>query len=64
MAYISRKCVACKDNTKRAAGKFCGRDENGIFFSGHMYECDNLFCSINVERLKMGGRKHLNNYKK
>lgn len=52
IAYISRECVNCTDRTKRIAGKFNGRDEKGKRFSGDMYECDNLNCHINLERMK------------
>lgn len=52
MAYISRECVTCTDRTKRSAGKFKGRDENGKFFSGDMYTCDNCYCQINIERMR------------
>ncbi len=50
MAYLSRQCVDCQENTKRREGKFWGKDEKGQPFSGPMYHCDNRACRINRER--------------
>lgn len=55
MAYISRQCVDCGDCTKRCAGEFRGKDENGKRFYGQMYLCDNRDCEIN--RTRKRGRK-------
>ena len=57
MAYISRQCVDCEDCTKRCAGEFCGKDENGKRFCGQMYLCDNSNCAIN--RMRKRGEKQL-----
>lgn len=52
MAYISRECVSCTHPTKKSTGKFSATDEKGKRFSGSMFECDNLNCPVNRERLK------------
>lgn len=52
MGYISRECVACKEKTKRYAGGYVGRDENGKRFHGRMYFCNNADCEINQARLR------------
>lgn len=57
MAYISQKCVTCKDRTKRCAGTYSGKDEDGVQFSGQMYLCSNQSCEINIERMR--GQKQL-----
>lgn len=50
MAYISKKCVTCTEPSKRAAGQYSAKDENGKRFSGHLYECDNEICPIKLMR--------------
>lgn len=57
MAYFSLQCVACQDSTKRYAGIYKGKDENGQRFCGRMYLCDNSACKINIERIR--GEKQL-----
>lgn len=57
MAYISRQCVVCKECTKRCAGKYTGKDENGKPFAEPMYLCENSLCRINMERAR--GQKQL-----
>ncbi len=52
MAFISRECLTCTEGTKRYAGGFSGRDEQGKPFSGKMYLCDNMVCKINLVRLR------------
>lgn len=61
MAYISSKCIECKDRTKRCAGMYSGKDENGKRFSGRMYLCDNMGCRINIDRMKSIKRLHYAN---
>lgn len=55
--YISTKCMICIDSTKRCVGTYTGKDENGEEFSGYMYLCDNLRCTINTERIR--GQKQI-----
>lgn len=57
MAYISQKCVSCRERTKRDAGGYSALDENGERFSGHLYLCNNSACEINQERMR--GQKQL-----
>lgn len=52
MAYISGKCVGCKEKTKQYAGEYSGTDENGVKFRGRMYRCNNADCDINIVRLR------------
>lgn len=53
MAYISRECMECTDKTKKFAGGYSGKDENGKRFHGRMYSCDNAACEINRARLRI-----------
>ena len=52
MAFISRQCVTCTDQTKRTEGRFRGRDEEGKRFTGPMYTCSNAYCPVYLERVR------------
>lgn len=58
MAYFSLQCVACSDQTKRCAGEYSGKDEDGQPFCGQMYLCGNSTCKINVERVRAEKQFH------
>lgn len=52
MAYISGRCVACREKTKQRDGEYSGRDEKGKRFWGRMYLCEKADCDINRARLR------------
>lgn len=51
MAFISKKCVACNDSTKRVCGTYRGSDEKGKY-KGDMYTCENKSCDMYYFREK------------
>lgn len=51
MAYISGRCVTCKEKTKQSAGEYNGRDEKGKRFWGRLYVCEKTDCDINRTRM-------------
>lgn len=42
----------CTEKTKRYAGEYSGKDENGERFHGHMFCCKNKACEINYARMR------------
>lgn len=52
MAFYSQQCVDCTETTKRCAGEYHGKNEQGKPFSGTMYTCENPACKISYERRK------------
>lgn len=49
MSFYSRKCVECKEPSKRCVKKSTAKDEKGKYMYFH-YECDNYCCTVNKNR--------------